>query len=54
LCFARGSIPHDRDRRFPTLAAVVRDARHPAPAIVFDHGLQCVLDGIEAQARRRI
>jgi AcrR family transcriptional regulator len=40
--------------RFPTLAAVVRDARHPEPAIVFDHGLQCVLDGIEAQARRRI
>jgi hypothetical protein len=27
----------------PTLAAVVRDARHPEPAIVFDHGLDCVL-----------
>jgi hypothetical protein len=34
--------------------ALVRNARHPEPAIVFDHRLECVLDGIEAQARRRI
>jgi len=38
----------------PTLAAVVRDARHPEPAIVFDHGLERVLDGIEAQAPSKI
>jgi hypothetical protein len=29
--------------------ALVRDARHPEPAIVFDHRLECVLDGIEAK-----
>ncbi|HYS86265.1 MAG TPA: hypothetical protein VEN78_14880 [Bradyrhizobium sp.] len=38
----------------PTLAAVIRDARHPEPAIVFDHALECVLDGIEAQAPSKI
>ncbi|MDQ7249939.1 TetR/AcrR family transcriptional regulator C-terminal domain-containing protein [Dongia sedimenti] len=32
--------------RFPTLAKVVRDASHPPADAVFDHGLDCVLDGI--------
>ncbi len=39
--------------RFPTLAAVVREGAHAEPAAAFDHGLDCVLDGIEAQAKRR-
>jgi AcrR family transcriptional regulator len=32
--------------RFPMLAKVVRDATHPSPDVVFDDGLDCVLDGI--------
>jgi AcrR family transcriptional regulator len=39
--------------RFPTLAKVVRDATHPPADVVFDQGLECVLDGIAAQLRRR-
>ena len=35
--------------RFPTLAKVVRDAANPPFDAVFDKGLDCVLDGIEAQ-----
>ncbi len=38
--------------RFPTIARVVRDAAHPSPDIVFDQGLDCVLDGIAARRRR--
>jgi hypothetical protein len=36
--------------RFPTLAKVVKDARHPTPDAVFEQGLELVLDGIEAQS----
>jgi Tetracyclin repressor-like, C-terminal domain len=35
--------------RFPMLAKVVRDASHPTPDIVFDKGLETVLDGLAAQ-----
>jgi AcrR family transcriptional regulator len=35
--------------RFPTLAKVVRDATHPRPDVAFEHGLDCVLDGIAAR-----
>jgi AcrR family transcriptional regulator len=35
--------------RFPMLAKVVREANHPAPEVVFDNGLDCVLDGIAAR-----
>ncbi len=35
--------------RFPMLAKVVRDVRHPAPDMVFDKGLETVLDGLAAQ-----
>ncbi|WP_437284667.1 TetR/AcrR family transcriptional regulator [Sorangium sp. So ce406] len=38
--------------RFPTLARVVRDATHPPPDVVFDRGLDCVLDGIAARLTR--
>lgn len=38
--------------RFPTLARVVRDARHPSFDVVFDKGLDYVLDGIAAQLTR--
>ncbi|KYF98493.1 TetR family transcriptional regulator [Sorangium cellulosum] len=38
--------------RFPTLAKVVRDASHPPADVVFDGGLDCVLDGIEARLSR--
>ncbi|WP_245814519.1 TetR/AcrR family transcriptional regulator [Cystobacter ferrugineus] len=38
--------------RFPTLAKVVRDATHPAFDVVFDKGLDYVLDGIAAQLER--
>ncbi|RKH50208.1 TetR/AcrR family transcriptional regulator [Corallococcus llansteffanensis] len=37
---------------FPTLARVVRDASHPSLDIVFDKGLDCVLDGIAARLAR--
>jgi AcrR family transcriptional regulator len=39
-------------RRFPTIAKVVRDAAHPSPDVVFDQGLDCVLDGIAARISR--
>jgi len=35
--------------RFPMLAKVARDARHPFPNIVFDKGLETVLDGLASQ-----
>lgn len=40
--------------RFPTLAKVVRDASHPSGDVVFDHGLDCVLEGIAARWPGRI
>lgn len=36
--------------RFPTIAKVVEDARHPTPDVEFEQGLELVLDGIEAQS----
>jgi AcrR family transcriptional regulator len=38
--------------RFPNLARVVRDATHPSADVVFDQGLDCVLDGIAARLSR--
>jgi AcrR family transcriptional regulator len=38
--------------RFPTVARVVRDATHPPPRVMFDQGLDCVLDGIAAWRKR--
>jgi AcrR family transcriptional regulator len=38
--------------RFPNLAKVVRDATHPAADVMFDQGLDRVLDGIAAQLPR--
>lgn len=38
--------------RFPTLARVVRDATHPPTEVVFDKGLEQVLDGIAARLTR--
>jgi AcrR family transcriptional regulator len=38
--------------RFPTLARVMRDATHPPFDVVFDKGLDCVLDGIAARLSR--
>jgi AcrR family transcriptional regulator len=38
--------------RFPMLAKMVRDATHPSPDVVFDKGLDCVLEGIAAQLSR--
>ncbi|PTL81161.1 TetR/AcrR family transcriptional regulator [Vitiosangium sp. GDMCC 1.1324] len=38
--------------RFPMLARVVRDATHPSFDVVFDKGLECVLDGIAARLSR--
>jgi len=35
--------------RFPTMARVVKDATHPSPEIVFDQGLECILDGIQSR-----
>lgn len=35
--------------RYPLLERVVREASHPSPEIVFDRGLECVLDGIAAR-----
>ncbi|RKH38867.1 TetR/AcrR family transcriptional regulator [Corallococcus sicarius] len=37
---------------FPTLDKVLRDATHPSLDIVFDKGLECVLDGIAARLLR--
>ncbi len=33
----------------PILEKVVREATHPRPEVVFDRGLDCVLDGIQAR-----
>lgn len=38
--------------RFPTIAKVVKDARHPPFDVMFDKGLDCVLDGIAARLAR--
>lgn len=35
--------------RYPLLGRVVREASHPSPDVVFDRGLDCVLDGIAAR-----
>lgn len=39
--------------RFPTLARVLRDATDPWADVVFDEGLNCVLDGIEVRLLRQ-
>jgi AcrR family transcriptional regulator len=39
--------------RFPTLAKMVQDSTDLSANAVFDRGLDCVLDGIEARLRRR-
>jgi AcrR family transcriptional regulator len=38
--------------RYPTLAKVVRDAKHPSVDVVFEMGLDCVLDGIATRISR--
>ena len=38
--------------RFPTIEKVVRDAKHPPFDVVFERGLDCVLDGIAASLAR--
>jgi AcrR family transcriptional regulator len=38
--------------RFPTLAKVMEGAAHPAFDVVFDAGLECVLDGVAARLAR--
>ena len=38
--------------RFPTIARVVRDAKHPPFDTFFDRGLDCVLDGIATRISR--
>jgi AcrR family transcriptional regulator len=38
--------------RYPMLARVIRDAKHPSPDAVFEEGLECVLDGIAARIAR--
>jgi AcrR family transcriptional regulator len=38
--------------RFPNIARIVRDATHPSADVVFDQGLDCVLDGIAARLAR--
>lgn len=38
--------------RFPTLAKVIEDATHRSSEVVFDNGLDCVLDGIAARLTR--
>jgi hypothetical protein len=35
--------------RFPMLTKIVHDATHPSPDVVFDKGLETVLDGLAAQ-----
>jgi AcrR family transcriptional regulator len=35
--------------RYPMLERVMRDATHPSPDVVFDRGLDCVLDGVAAR-----
>ena len=38
---------------FPTLGKVVHDAKHASPDVMFDRGLDCVLDGIAARLSGR-
>ena len=38
--------------RFPMIEKVVSDATHPSPDTVFEQGLECILDGIEARLSR--
>lgn len=38
--------------RFPMLEKTVRDATHPPIDVVFERGLECVLDGVAAQLQR--
>jgi AcrR family transcriptional regulator len=38
--------------RYPTLEKVVREATHPSLDVVFDEGLELVLDGIAARLRK--
>lgn len=38
--------------RFPTLAKVVKEATHPPREVVFERGLECLLDGIAARFAR--
>jgi AcrR family transcriptional regulator len=38
--------------RYPALARIVRDATHPGPSVAFGIGLDSVLEGIAARARR--
>ncbi|MFO0744958.1 MAG: TetR/AcrR family transcriptional regulator C-terminal domain-containing protein [Myxococcota bacterium] len=35
--------------RFPVLARIMREAKHPSADVVFECGLECVLDGIAAR-----
>lgn len=37
--------------RFPMLSKIVREATHPPAEVVFDRGLELVLDGISASAK---
>ncbi|WP_180900467.1 TetR/AcrR family transcriptional regulator [Martelella soudanensis] len=37
---------------FPMLAKIIRDASHPSPDIIFDTGLETVLDGLGSQISR--
>jgi hypothetical protein len=36
----------------PTIAKVVRDAKHPPPDVAFERGLDCVIEGIAAKLVR--
>jgi AcrR family transcriptional regulator len=38
--------------RYPTVAKVVREATHPPSEVVFEHGLDCVIDGILSRLGR--
>jgi AcrR family transcriptional regulator len=38
--------------RFPMLANIIRDATHPPADLVFEQGMDCVLDGIEGRLSR--
>jgi AcrR family transcriptional regulator len=38
--------------RFPTIARVVEEAKHPSTDVAFERGVDCVLDGIEARLAR--
>ena len=38
--------------RFPTIARVVHDAKHPSSDVAFERGLDCVIEGIGARVLR--